>query len=60
MFNQYNQAGVEVDLAQEGADGEEGGVAHAEEGRDRLLPTARESEWDGEFELLTGEAWART
>lgn len=59
-----HEAGVEVDLAEQGADGEEGGVAHAEEGRDRLLrpgPPGGESDaWDAEFELLTREEGAPT
>jgi hypothetical protein len=56
-----HKAGVEVDLAEEGADPEEGGVTDAEERRDGFLGTGRrgvsEAEWDREFEMLTKEAW---
>ena len=35
------EARVEVDLGQEGRDGDQGGVAHDQEGRDRLVEEAR-------------------
>ena len=35
-----DEAGVEVDLGREGADGDEGGGADAEDGRDRLVEEA--------------------
>ena len=49
-----HEPGVEVDLAEEGADAEEGGVADAEERGDGLLSDEDGSDGDAEFELL---AW---
>jgi hypothetical protein len=47
----FHEPGVEVDLAQEGADAQEGGVTDAEERRDGLLRGRQWdwSEWDEEF-----------
>jgi hypothetical protein len=53
-----HQAGVEVDLARQGADGQQGGVAHDQERRDGLLPGPESDQGSSDDDMMQLPDWA--